>query len=145
MNNICFAVIATSTMTIAACTEMDTSDAEFDSGSEALESTGLDGQAPKVVANATFSDCDVGEICFFTGANGSGSMCSWTAHDTDWASGSAQCSWATTSNVCSVFNRMNRRVEYFTSTNYVNRIGSEFSNSATNLACTYKLRSHRPL
>ena len=93
--------------------------------------------------SAGFDSCLPGAICFYTGKAGGGKKCSWTAHDTDWASGSSICSWALTANVCSVYNRTSERVEYFRSANYADRIGSTLPTIAGDLACTYKLRSHR--
>lgn len=98
---------------------------------------------PLPPSTSAYADCPPGEICFYTGYNGSGKRCSWYAHDTDWASGSTTCSWALSSNVCSVYNRTSRRVEYFREANYVSRIGSTLSGVAGNLACNYKIRSHR--
>jgi len=98
--------------------------------------------SPHEMLNATFSDCAEGELCFFTGRNGSGSMCHWNVIDADWTSGAIRCSWATSSNVCSIFNRWSGTIDYYASANFQNHIGSTLKDVASNLACT-KLRSHQ--
>lgn len=110
---------------------------------EAAESQAARIVSPHEIANATFSDCPAGDLCFYTGLNGTGKMCHWGVIDPDWASGQIVCSWALTNNVCSIFNRWTGTVDYYTSPNYVNHIGSTARDVAGNLACSYKLRSHR--
>lgn len=39
-------------------------------------------------------DCPSGNLCIWTGNNGTGSRCTWSNADSDWYSGSVQCSWA---------------------------------------------------
>jgi hypothetical protein len=144
MNKLCFATITMSLMFVTACTEVDDVDnAERDLSSETLESPVTHDHSFGVTINATSADCPVGDICFYTGPNLTGSLCHWNVDDPDWASGAITCSWATTQNVCSVWNRAKKNIEYFTSANYANRIGSTNASVAGNLACTYKLRSHR--
>ncbi|MEV5463624.1 peptidase inhibitor family I36 protein, partial [Streptomyces cellulosae] len=41
-------------------------------------------------------DCASGHICFWTGANFTGSKCAWDVADPDWQSGAVRCSWAAT-------------------------------------------------
>lgn len=104
------------------------------------EESGPDEVAP---ANR-YSRCPDGNICFFTGFDGNGSMCNWNAsNDPDWRDGAVRCSWAATHNVCSVSNRTSRRVQYYKAANYQRRVGSTLPGVAGNLACTYKLRSHK--
>jgi hypothetical protein len=88
-------------------------------------------------------ECPSGRVCFWNNFDGAGSRCYWNADDPNWLSGSIRCSWADTYNVRSVSNRKTVRVEYFTSTNYRNRIGSTTGLGRGNLAGTYELRSHR--
>lgn len=92
---------------------------------------------------AAYADCGWGEICFYTGRDGTGEKCSWSSYDEDWNGGSVRCSWASTHNACSVYNKTSVRFEYFLSANYRNRIGSTGGWSGGNLACSYKLASHR--
>lgn len=99
--------------------------------------------APEVVANATSADCGVGNICFYSGPDLTGSICKWSLDDPDWGGGNITCRWAASQNVCSVWNRSRGNVEYFTATNFTSRIGSTNPSIAGNLTCTYKLRSHR--
>jgi hypothetical protein len=95
------------------------------------------------VPNATSADCPAGEICFYTKTGLRGHMCKWGRDDPDWAGGNIRCSWATTKNVCSVWNRSRGNVEYFTAPNFSSRIGSTDSGAFGKLQCSYKLRSHR--
>jgi hypothetical protein len=143
MTKLCFATITISLMSVIACTDIEADNTEQDLSLEDSESPATDDQSSRVTINATSADCPNGDICFYTGANLTGSLCHWNVDDPDWAGGSVQCSWATTTNVCSVWNRTRGNIEYFTSANFANRIGSTNSSVAGNLACTYKLRSHR--
>lgn len=143
VNHSRLAILAMFLTPIAACVDLD-ADANGDGSSpELVESSATEELSLAVTADATFSDCPEGDICFFTEKNGRGDMCNWNTYDEDWTSGFVRCSWATTKNVCSVFNRTRFRVEYFKSAKYEDRVGSTRSGVAGNLACTYKLRSHR--
>lgn len=130
--------------TLAGCAQLDEespdewTDTEAEGTSTALETP----DASEVVV-AAYEDCGWGEICFYTGRDGTGDKCSWTSYDENWSEGSVQCSWAGSQNVCSVFNKTSVRFEYFRSANYINRIGSTGGWSGGNLACNYKLASHR--
>lgn len=55
-------------------------------------------------ATAQAWECGSGNLCVYTGANGTGSRCSWSNADPDWYSGSVQCSWSDTQNVGSAKN-----------------------------------------
>jgi hypothetical protein len=57
-----------------------------------------------VVPNATYADCTAGNACFYTGANGTGSMCKWSNADKDWTTAPDVCSWALTSPARSIYN-----------------------------------------
>ncbi|WP_089154304.1 peptidase inhibitor family I36 protein [Micromonospora sp. NBS 11-29] len=91
--------------------------------------------------------CDPGNVCFYTGWNGTGSKCSWSDADPDWANGNIQCSWALTSNVLSVWNNGQstayQGVVYYYSNNYNDRAGCTRRWNRGNLQGTYKLRSHQ--
>ncbi len=51
-----------------------------------------------------WSDCPSGDFCIWSGTNASGSRCSWSNADSDWYSGTIQCSWADTQPVRSAYN-----------------------------------------
>lgn len=95
-------------------------------------------------AHAAYSDCGQTEICFFTGAGGTGQKCAWTGYDPDWQEGATVCSWADTSNVKSVYNngRSGMVVIYYKGADYTDRVGCTKSGVKGNLAGTYKVRSH---
>lgn len=99
-----------------------------------------------VTPHASYSDCPSGSVCFYTGRNGTGSMCQWSNADNDWTAAPVICSWAKTTNVASVYNNGTSRsftgVVYFTQTNYVSRIGCTRQGVQGNLAGNYQLRSH---
>lgn len=90
--------------------------------------------------------CDAGDVCFWTGFNGTGSRCNWGRADADWTSGAIVCSWATTSVVKSVWNRgvsdQLTGVAYYVRKNYVSRIGCTRQGARGNLAGTYTVLSH---
>ncbi len=110
-----------------------------------LLSTGAPANAT-VTPHASYSDCPAGNVCFYTGQNGTGSMCKWSNADNDWTAEPVICSWAKTNNVKSVYNHGTSTrftgVVYFTQTNYVSRIGCTRQGVQGNLAGTYQLRSH---
>lgn len=56
---------------------------------------------------SAFSDCPTGNVCFWTGDNGTGSRCTWSVDDPDWQGGSIRCSWAATTPAQSVYNHGN--------------------------------------
>ncbi|MBB1242134.1 peptidase inhibitor family I36 protein [Streptomyces durbertensis] len=103
--------------------------------------------APGTANAASYSDCKKGNICFYTGSNGTGHMCQWDGNDSDWRGGGITCSWAGTHNVKSVYNNGfasgYKDVVYYTGANYQNRIGCTKVGNQGNLAGTYKLRSHK--
>src|SRR5690348_2540175 len=71
-------------------------------------------------------DCNTGNVCFWTGFGGTGSRCMWDVADSDWTSGTIKCSWATTKEVKSVYNRGTssaKGVVFYRNTGYNNRIG----------------------
>ncbi|WP_412538608.1 peptidase inhibitor family I36 protein [Longispora sp. K20-0274] len=70
-------------------------------------------------------ECSVGDLCVWTGQNGTGSRCAWTNSDNDWLAGAIQCSWAAGSDVHSLWNRGTSTgysgVAVYNDANYVNR------------------------
>jgi len=137
-----YSVMTISLVSVAACAMDGSGGEEVDSGPDTTESVVSDVDTSGA-ATAGFDSCLPGEICFYTGRAGGGRKCSWTSHDSDWTSGAITCSWAASSNVCSVFNRTSERVEYFKGANYSDRVGSTLPSIAGDLACSYQLRSHR--
>ncbi|MFI6161154.1 peptidase inhibitor family I36 protein [Micromonospora sp. PTRAS2] len=64
--------------------------------------------APATVVQASASaawDCPVGDLCVWSGSNGTGSRCSWSNADSDWWSGDIVCSWSKTTSMKSFWNR----------------------------------------
>ncbi|MER5748054.1 peptidase inhibitor family I36 protein [Streptomyces sp. NPDC002225] len=58
-------------------------------------------------ANATaqaWGGCAAGDICVYSGLNGTGSVCAWDGDDNDWESGAITCSWSSTKKVMSIWN-----------------------------------------
>ncbi|MET0493244.1 MAG: peptidase inhibitor family I36 protein [Actinoplanes sp.] len=98
-------------------------------------------------ALAAYSNCPTEHVCFWTGNDGTGSMCSWSAADPDWTGGSITCSWAATNNVKSVYNRGTASdlegVVYYSGADYNTRKGCTRQGQRGNLAGTYKVRSHK--
>ncbi|MGW0825183.1 peptidase inhibitor family I36 protein [Streptomyces sp. NPDC002845] len=102
---------------------------------------------PGTAQAASYSDCKKGDICFYTGYNGTGKMCSWDGNDSDWRGGSIRCSWAGTNNVKSVYNNGynsgKKDVVYYKKADYKDRVGCTKVGKQGNLAGTYKVRSHK--
>jgi hypothetical protein len=48
--------------------------------------------------------CSTGDMCAWTGLDGTGSRCAWTNADNDWRAGATVCSWASSTNVQSIYN-----------------------------------------
>jgi hypothetical protein len=87
-------------------------------------------------------DCDSGEVCFYTGNDGTGQKCSFEFADRFWAT----CSWRDQQNVRSVWNRGTgdyTGVVYYKQTEYRDRAGCTKQGARGNLAGTYKLHSHQ--
>ncbi|MCK1798261.1 peptidase inhibitor family I36 protein [Streptomyces sp. XM4193] len=93
----------------------------------------------------SYSNCPTGDVCFYTGSNGTGKMCNWAGNDKDWRSGSEVCSWSATTNVRSIYNNGRRMdVAYYKAADHKgNRIGCTKKGKQGNLAGTYTLRSHK--
>jgi peptidase inhibitor family I36 len=97
-----------------------------------------------------FSDCPSGNVCFWTGDNGTGSRCTWSVDDPDWQGGNIRCSWAATRTAQSVYNHgtSGRSVSYYTGANYSgSRAGCTAAggqgNFQGNQGNGYFLRSHK--
>ncbi|MGW2641163.1 peptidase inhibitor family I36 protein [Streptomyces sp. NPDC001348] len=62
--------------------------------------------APNTASASTQAawDCPSGNLCVWTGSNGTGHRCNWSDADPDWWNGSIQCSWSDTQNVGSAKN-----------------------------------------
>jgi hypothetical protein len=94
-------------------------------------------------------ECDLGNVCFWNGPHGTGSRCMWDVSDPDWLDGAIRCSWAGTDNVRSAFNNSGPEpghpwtgVVYYREPNFHNRVGCERNFHQSDLAGTYKVRSH---
>ncbi|MGW1563304.1 peptidase inhibitor family I36 protein [Streptomyces sp. NPDC002144] len=105
------------------------------------------GTATAASAAAPKVSCPSGYVCFYTGFNYTGSKCQWDVQDPDWTSGTYACSWATTSNVKSVWNAGTDSsltgVAYYLNKNYSNRVGCTRQGHGGNLQGTYKVLSHK--
>jgi hypothetical protein len=128
-----------SALITASATQAETSTARIDA-------TALTRDAETGAALAAW-DCDLGDVCFYTGFGGTGSRCAWDVADPDWTSGSIRCSWATTTPVKSVYNRGTDSrftgVVFYRNTGYNNRIGCTRQGQKGDLAGTYQVRSHQ--
>ncbi|MFF8772503.1 peptidase inhibitor family I36 protein [Kitasatospora sp. NPDC015120] len=94
----------------------------------------------------SYDDCPAGNFCIFSDYNGGGRRCWWPAEGSssvpDTAAG---CPFIRDGqNVRSVRNRTEHRVQYYTSTNYNNRVGSTLAGGQGNLQGTYQIRSFKP-
>jgi len=91
-------------------------------------------------------DCNTGNICFWNGFGGTGGRCMWDVADSDWTAGTYKCSWATTKEVKSVYNRGTSSatgVRFYRNTGYNNSIGCTRQGQKGDLAGTYQVRSHQ--
>ncbi|KJK34529.1 hypothetical protein UK15_35535 [Streptomyces variegatus] len=113
----------------------------------ALTAVGLGVPATSAQAASGYDRCVKGDVCFFSGSGGSGSMCSWDADDSDWRGGAITCSWSGTTTVRSVYNNGHSggydTVKYYRYANYSTYEGC----AANGLKHTYStpktLRSHK--
>ncbi|MGP4087227.1 peptidase inhibitor family I36 protein [Streptomyces sp. KR55] len=97
-----------------------------------------------------WGDCPEQHVCFWTGDNGTGSMCHWSGDDPDWRAGAIQCSWSATRRAQSVYNNgtSGASVSYYTGANYGgSRAGCTAKggrgNFVGNNGAGYYLRSHK--
>ncbi|MFC0625327.1 peptidase inhibitor family I36 protein [Kribbella deserti] len=90
--------------------------------------------------------CSIGEICFFSGTDGTGRVCSWTGADDDWLAGTVTCPWARTDSAESVRNNITNTaftgIRYYISTAYRNTVGCIPRGARGNLQTSRLLRSH---
>ncbi|MYR30080.1 MULTISPECIES: peptidase inhibitor family I36 protein [unclassified Streptomyces] len=99
------------------------------------------GAAPRQ-SPAAYS-CSPGYFCVYDGWNGTGTRCQWS--QSKLANTADNCSFIQRgANVRSVFNRTGHRVQYYTQTNYKNRVGSTPKNGKGNLQGNYQIRSFKP-
>ncbi|MEU0169564.1 peptidase inhibitor family I36 protein [Streptomyces iakyrus] len=100
--------------------------------------------APAQAQVRTYS-CPSGDICFYSGDDGTGDRCNWDGNDNDWRNGATKCSWSADKNVRSVYNNgtSGMAVVYYGGANYETRKGCTTKGKKGNLAGTYKLRSHK--
>ncbi|MFC9647388.1 MULTISPECIES: peptidase inhibitor family I36 protein [unclassified Streptomyces] len=101
-----------------------------------VTSAGVSSAAP------TAYTCPIGNICFYSGSNGTGQRCNWQVSDPDWRAGTTTCSWSSSANVRSVYNNGYTGVVYYTGANYTSRVGCTGAGGSGNLTGTYKVRSH---
>lgn len=98
---------------------------------------------PPKAAQGNWFGCDEGEVCFYTGSDGTGKKCSFGYADQYWA----DCSWRDTDTVKSVWNRGSAPsytgVVYFKKTEYRDRAGCTKQGKRGNLAGGYQVHSHR--
>ncbi|MGW4871331.1 peptidase inhibitor family I36 protein [Streptomyces chartreusis] len=101
--------------------------------------------APVQAAEPRAYSCPSGDICFYSGDDGTGDRCNWDGNDNDWRNGAIRCSWSADKNVRSVFNNgtSGMAVVYYSGANYETRKGCTTKGKKGNLAGTYKLRSHK--
>jgi hypothetical protein len=80
-------------------------------------------------APTAWGACAEGNVCFYTGDNGTGQKCSWSVADPDWTQGTTRCSWSQTTNAQSVWNRG-------TSSSYTGVAYYQWANYNTRMGCT---------
>lgn len=93
------------------------------------------------------ANCPSGYVCFWEGANQTGSKCQWQDADNDWLTSPGVCSWASSHTVGSIWNAGTSSasgVAYWTTANYSgSRKGCTPQGHGGNLAGNYTLRSHK--
>ena len=113
---------------------------------QVAEDAGLAWDAQKQEFAAAWA-CASGRVCFYSGAAGTGSVCSWTGADDNWLAGTVACSWARTDSVESVRNNGTSTafngVRYYTSINYQTSVGCIPRGARGTLNTSRLLRSHK--
>ncbi|MET9555602.1 peptidase inhibitor family I36 protein [Streptomyces sp. NPDC006645] len=105
--------------------------------------------APAAAAPTAWGACAEGNVCFYTGFDGTGSKCTFPVADRDWTQAPLVCSWSQTTNVKSVWNNGTSPnftgVAYYQWNNMVekDRKGCTLQGKRGDLAGTYKLKSHQ--
>ncbi|MEU2678396.1 peptidase inhibitor family I36 protein [Streptomyces sp. NPDC007107] len=96
---------------------------------------------------AAAASCASGHVCFWSGANYTGSKCTWLDADPDWYAGSLQCSWAKNGTLArSVWNAgtsSKSGVAYYSGASYSNRVGCTPQGKGGNFTQGRALRSHQ--
>ncbi|MGW4380402.1 peptidase inhibitor family I36 protein [Kitasatospora sp. NPDC004531] len=91
----------------------------------------------------SYGRCPSGYFCIYSDWDGGGTQCAWSSSRV--ANTADMCSFIRNGyNVRSVANKTNHRVQYYTGTNYNNRVGSTGSGGSGNLMGSYQIRSFRP-
>ncbi len=120
--------------------------AQADTGATPIGTSAVAWDAETGAALAAW-DCTIGNVCFWNGFGGTGGRCMWDVADPDWTAGSIRCSWATTNEVKSVYNRGTsssfKGVRFYRNTGYNNSIGCTKQGQKGDLAGTYQVRSHQ--
>lgn len=107
---------------------------------KATSTEALTTEAPRTAAAY---NCTAGYFCIYSDWNGGGTRCQWS--DKKRANTADDCSFIQRGqNVRSVWNSTDHRVQYYTSTNYNNRVGSTPSGQGGNLQGNYQIRSFQP-
>ncbi|EYT82045.1 peptidase inhibitor [Streptomyces sp. Tu 6176] len=98
--------------------------------------------APAAVVSAATYHCDPGHFCIYSGWDGGGSRCQWTAEKV--ANTADACSFIRSGKkVLSLWNGTGHRVQYYTQTNYHARVGSTAAGHGGNLQGSYQIRSFK--
>ncbi|MET9698474.1 peptidase inhibitor family I36 protein [Streptomyces sp. NPDC006529] len=91
----------------------------------------------------TAYNCSTGWFCIYSGWDGTGTRCQWQSERI--ANTADNCSFIRNGqNVRSVANSTGHRKQYYTGTNYNNRVGSTPSGGSGNLQGSYQIRSFKP-
>ncbi|WP_433261087.1 peptidase inhibitor family I36 protein [Actinosynnema sp. CS-041913] len=95
------------------------------------------------VAKIAYNSCHNGYFCIYDDWNGGGTKCQWSQREL--ANTADNCSFIQAGrNVRSVWNKTDHRVQYYTATNFNNRVGSTPSGNGGNLQGNYQIRSFKP-
>ncbi|WP_318205552.1 peptidase inhibitor family I36 protein [Streptomyces sp. SCL15-4] len=98
--------------------------------------------APAGTSAAAAFHCDPGHFCIYSGWDGGGTRCQWTAEKV--ANTADLCSFIRNGkNVLSLWNGTGHRVQYYTQTNYNARVGSTAAGHGGNLQGSYQIRSFK--
>ncbi|MFC9693627.1 peptidase inhibitor family I36 protein [Kribbella sp. NPDC056951] len=110
------------------------------------EQTGRVWDAQKQELLAAY-DCPSGEICFYTGRDGTGDRCKWPSYDVEWLASPGVCSWADTIAPKSVRNNGTNTsftgVRYYSRPNFDNTAGCTRRGTRGTFVTPEKLRSHQ--
>ncbi|GAA1182390.1 hypothetical protein GCM10009654_44590 [Streptomyces hebeiensis] len=99
--------------------------------------------APATPAAPAYGNCADKYFCIYSDWNGGGTRCQWS--QAKLANTADNCSFIQRGqNVRSVWNKTGHRVQYYTQTNYKNRVGSTPNGSGGNLQGNYQIRSFKP-